>query len=338
MSKRFLDLKEIVFLPPQDVGAADGAEGPEEDSGSRSNKELERTRQEHLMSTWTKLPEICHHFNQDSCCRWQRCNDSSSELLYNHGNGSTLLEIRADSRLEGKVASENNVWKEHHAAVLRSRTLQPAQKPPRRRRRPQQHQQREEAAGWERRLQIWLGWKLERRCLWGSPGRKSKQKHCFTFDKSIKMEICVSMSASPLLETWNSQWAGRIVSTTEKEVCWTQICNTDMWWYEKFISKLRKINDESNWSNSKSSVWFSYDLNLEHKLIILILHGIMHTRWAAAGQIHVSLTFHRCHHTTFPHVNVSLFTWRLPTSCNSCEYCVSLPDRWVNLHGFLRSY
>lgn len=27
--------------PPQDVGAADGAEGPEEESGSRSNKELE---------------------------------------------------------------------------------------------------------------------------------------------------------------------------------------------------------------------------------------------------------------------------------------------------------
>lgn len=34
-------------LPPQDVGAADGAEGPEEDSGSRSNKELEaETRSE----------------------------------------------------------------------------------------------------------------------------------------------------------------------------------------------------------------------------------------------------------------------------------------------------
>lgn len=27
-------------LPPQDVGAADCPEGPEEDSGSRSNKEL----------------------------------------------------------------------------------------------------------------------------------------------------------------------------------------------------------------------------------------------------------------------------------------------------------
>lgn len=27
--------------PPQDVGPADGAEGPEEDSGSRSNKELD---------------------------------------------------------------------------------------------------------------------------------------------------------------------------------------------------------------------------------------------------------------------------------------------------------
>lgn len=28
-------------LPPQDVGAADVTEGPEEESGSRSNKELE---------------------------------------------------------------------------------------------------------------------------------------------------------------------------------------------------------------------------------------------------------------------------------------------------------
>lgn len=33
--------QETGDLPPQDVGAADGAEGPEEDSGSRSNKELE---------------------------------------------------------------------------------------------------------------------------------------------------------------------------------------------------------------------------------------------------------------------------------------------------------
>lgn len=32
-------------LPPQDVGAADGADGPEEDSGSRSNKELEAETQ-----------------------------------------------------------------------------------------------------------------------------------------------------------------------------------------------------------------------------------------------------------------------------------------------------
>lgn len=47
MSKKYmvLKLKEIRWLPPQDVGAADGAEGPEEDSGSRSNNELEETRQ-----------------------------------------------------------------------------------------------------------------------------------------------------------------------------------------------------------------------------------------------------------------------------------------------------
>lgn len=38
------DVKELRSLPPQDVGAADGAEGPEEDSGSRSNNELERMR------------------------------------------------------------------------------------------------------------------------------------------------------------------------------------------------------------------------------------------------------------------------------------------------------
>lgn len=33
-------LKDTGHLPPHDVGAADGAEGPEEDRGSRSNKEL----------------------------------------------------------------------------------------------------------------------------------------------------------------------------------------------------------------------------------------------------------------------------------------------------------
>lgn len=31
-------------LPPQDVGAADGTEGPEEASGSRSNKELRKRK------------------------------------------------------------------------------------------------------------------------------------------------------------------------------------------------------------------------------------------------------------------------------------------------------
>lgn len=57
-----LKLKEIRWLPPQDVGAADGAEGPEEDSGSRSNNELEETRQWHFntfhISMWTKLPVV----------------------------------------------------------------------------------------------------------------------------------------------------------------------------------------------------------------------------------------------------------------------------------------
>lgn len=45
-----MDLKEIKCLPPQDVGAADGAEGPEEDSGSRSNNELQRMRKWHFVS------------------------------------------------------------------------------------------------------------------------------------------------------------------------------------------------------------------------------------------------------------------------------------------------
>lgn len=31
----------MIYLPPQDVGAADGAEGPEEARGSRSSRELE---------------------------------------------------------------------------------------------------------------------------------------------------------------------------------------------------------------------------------------------------------------------------------------------------------
>ena len=35
----WFDMKEE-DLPPQDVGAADGPEGPEEDRGSRSSKEL----------------------------------------------------------------------------------------------------------------------------------------------------------------------------------------------------------------------------------------------------------------------------------------------------------
>lgn len=125
---------------------------------------------------------VCDHFHQASCCHWQHCNDSStSELLKKHGNGNIILEIRADSCLEGKAASENNVSKEHHshrhnAEVLQTHTLQPAPKQPGRRHRPQQHQQQEEAARWERHLKTWLGSKLERRCLWESPGRKSKQK------------------------------------------------------------------------------------------------------------------------------------------------------------------
>lgn len=40
-----LDLKKTRCSPPHDVGAADGAEGPEEDSGSRSNNELQKMRQ-----------------------------------------------------------------------------------------------------------------------------------------------------------------------------------------------------------------------------------------------------------------------------------------------------
>lgn len=37
------DLTKWSFLPPQDVGAADGAEGPVEDRGSKSNKELKNS-------------------------------------------------------------------------------------------------------------------------------------------------------------------------------------------------------------------------------------------------------------------------------------------------------
>lgn len=39
-------------LPPQDVGAADGAEGPEEDSGSRSNKELHNQKEQNKIDNF----------------------------------------------------------------------------------------------------------------------------------------------------------------------------------------------------------------------------------------------------------------------------------------------
>lgn len=93
-----LDLKEIKCLPPQDVGAADGAEGPEEDSGSRSNNELERSRKRHFVSMWTKhLCPMCQHFHQAPDYHQQLCNDPSSELL------ESLW-------LEGRTSSD---WKEH---------------------------------------------------------------------------------------------------------------------------------------------------------------------------------------------------------------------------------
>lgn len=125
----------------------------------------------------------------------------------NHRNGNIILEIRADSCLEGKAASEDNVSKEHHrhrhnAEVLQTRTLQPAPKQPGRRHRPQQHQQQEEAARWERHLKTWLGSKLERRCLWESPARMSKQKnpnistllHIWRVNKNINSGLIVCLT------------------------------------------------------------------------------------------------------------------------------------------------
>lgn len=60
----------MIYLPPQDVGAADGAEGPEEARGSRSNRELENDiiRVAVLYSFYENppktIPVLCHLFSK----------------------------------------------------------------------------------------------------------------------------------------------------------------------------------------------------------------------------------------------------------------------------------